>query len=35
MKKKTLNFLETHLSDTPSTFVEDAKLRKENETWLR
>lgn len=35
IKEKTLNFLEAHLSDTPSTFVEDAKLRKENETWLR
>lgn len=35
MKEKTLNFLEAHLSDTPSTFVEDAKLRQENETWLR
>lgn len=35
MKEKTLNILEAHLSDTPSTFVEDAKLRQENETWLR
>ncbi|MDD6894689.1 MAG: helix-turn-helix transcriptional regulator [Prevotellaceae bacterium] len=35
MKEKTLNFLEAHLSDTPSTFVEGANLRKENETWLR
>ena len=35
MKEKTLNFLEAHQSDTPSTFVEDAKLRQENETWLR
>ena len=35
MRKNTLEFLETHQSDKPSTFVEDAKWRKENEVWLR
>jgi antitoxin component HigA of HigAB toxin-antitoxin module len=35
MRKKTLDFLEAHQSAKPSTFVEDAKWRQENETWLK
>ncbi len=35
MRKNTLEFLEAHLSDKPSTFTEDAKWREENETWLK
>ncbi len=35
MRKKTLDFLEAHKSDHPSTFTEDAKWRQENEVWLR
>lgn len=35
MRKKTLDFLEAHQSGKPSTFVEDAKWRQENETWLK
>ena len=35
MKKKTLNFLEAHQSEEPSTFTEDAKWRQENEAWLK
>ncbi len=35
MRKKTLDFLEAHKSDRPSTFTEDAKWRQENEVWLR
>lgn len=35
MKKKTLDFLEAHQSDEPSTFVEEAKWREENAVWLR
>lgn len=35
MRKKTLDFLEAHQSDLPSTFCEDAKWRQENEVWLR
>ena len=35
MRKKTLEFLEAHQSDKPSTFTEDAKWRQENEVWLR
>jgi ribosome-binding protein aMBF1 (putative translation factor) len=35
MRKKTLDFLEAHQSDKPSTFTEDAKRRQENEAWLR
>ncbi len=35
MRKKTLDFLEAHQSDKPSTFTEDAKWRQENEVWLR
>lgn len=35
MASKTINFLETHKSETPSRFVEDAVWRKENASWLR
>ena len=35
MRVKTLEFLEAHQSDQPSTFTEDAKWRHENEVWLR
>jgi antitoxin component HigA of HigAB toxin-antitoxin module len=35
MKKRTLGFLEAHQSGKPSTFVEDAKWRQENESWLK
>lgn len=35
MRRKTLDFLEAHQSDKPSTFVEDAKWRQENEVWLK
>ncbi len=35
MNEKTLQFLESHLSDKPSRFVEDAKWRQENKAWLK
>ena len=35
MKQKTLDFLEAHKSELPSTFTEDAKWRQENEVWLK
>lgn len=35
MRQKTLDFLEAHQSDKPSTFVEDAKWRQENEVWVK
>lgn len=35
MKQKTLDFLEAHQSEKPSTFTEDAKWRQENEVWLK
>lgn len=35
MRQKTLDFLEAHQSEKPSTFVEDAKWRQENEVWLK
>ena len=35
MRQKTIDFLEAHQSDQPSTFTEDAKWRQENEVWLR
>lgn len=35
MREKTLKFLEAHQSEQPSTFVEDARWRKENEVWLK
>lgn len=35
MASKAINFLEAHISDTPSRFVEEATWRKENASWLR
>ena len=35
MRKKVQDFLESHRSSTPSTFVDDAKWREENAVWLR
>lgn len=35
MKQKTLEFLEAHQSEKPSTFAEDVKWREENEVWLK
>lgn len=35
MKQKTLNFLEAHQSEKPSTFTVDAKWCQENEAWLK
>lgn len=35
MASKVINFLESHKSETPSRFVEEATWRKENEGWLR
>lgn len=35
MTNKALHFLETHQSDTPSRFAENAQWRKENASWLR
>ena len=35
MNKKTLEFLNANESETPSTFMEDAKKRQEDETWLK
>ena len=35
MECKTLAFLESHKSETPSHFVENAKWRRENASWLR
>lgn len=35
MKEKTLKFLERNLSSKPSTFVEEAKWRQDNEVWLK
>lgn len=35
MRKKTLDFLEAHLSSEPSTFEADAKWRQENGVWLK
>lgn len=35
MRQKTLQFLETHQSNQPSTFTEDARWRQDNEAWLR
>lgn len=35
MSSKAIDFLEDHLSDKPSTFVEEAIQRKENAGWLR
>ena len=35
MASKAINFLETHESEGPSHFIEDAAWRKENVSWLR
>ena len=35
MKQKTLEFLEAHQSETPSTWREEAEWRRENASWLR
>ena len=35
MKQKTLDFLEAHQSEKPSTFTEHAKWREENAVWLK
>ncbi len=35
MKKKTLEFLESHQSETPSKWREDAEWRRDNWSWLR
>lgn len=35
MKQKTLEFLETHKSETPSKWREEAEWRRANAPWLR
>ena len=35
MRKKTLEVLEAHQSQTPSTWREDAEWRRDNWSWLR
>ena len=35
MKKDTLEFLETHQSETPSKWREEAEWRRDNWSWLR
>lgn len=35
MKEKALKFFERNLSSKPSTFVEEAKWRQDNEVWLK
>ena len=35
MKQKTLDYLETHQSETPSKWREEANWRRENMAWLR
>lgn len=35
MKSKAIQFLEEHQSGERSTFVDDAKWRQENSSWLR
>lgn len=35
MASKAIKFLESHKSDTPSRFAEEANWRKENAGWLR
>lgn len=35
MASKAIKFLEAHMSETPSRFVEEATWRKENASWLR
>lgn len=35
MASNAIKFLESHQSETPSRFVEEATWRKENASWLR
>lgn len=35
MASKAIQFLKDHQSESPSRFVEEAKWRKENASWLR
>lgn len=35
MASKAIRFLESHQSETASTFVDEATWRKENDGWLR
>lgn len=35
MASKAIKFLEAHMSETPSRFVEEANWRKENASWLK
>lgn len=35
MKQNTLEFLEAHQSDSPSTWREEAEWRRDNWSWLR
>ena len=35
MESKAIQFLESHRSETASSFVEEAARRKENSNWLR
>ena len=35
MKQKTLEFLEAHRSETPSTWRKEAEWRRDNWSWLR
>lgn len=35
MASEALGFLESHQSETPPRFVENARWRKENASWLR
>lgn len=35
MASKAIKFLESHQSETPSRFIDDATWRKENASWLR
>ena len=35
MKKKTIEFLEAHQSETPSKWREEAEWRRANASWLR
>ncbi len=35
MASKAIKFLEAHMSETPSRFIEEAAWRRENASWLR
>ena len=35
MKKKTIDYLEAHRSETPSAWREEAEWRRDNWSWLR